>query len=188
MKNIVQLVQNLLKPYIDKKDRATQANIAPVETDATSASQAYAEGAQLILNDVLYDVTAAIAQGDALVVNTNIAAADDITTQIKNHTVTTDAVPTKDSTNPVQSGGVYTSDKTTRKIIAPVEENAASASSGYAAGDQLILGGVLYDVTATITVGDALVVNTNIAAADDIVTQTKGKENKPTIITQTLSA
>lgn len=82
MKNIVQLVQNLLKPYIDRKDRATQANIAPVETDATSASQSYAQGAQLILNDVLYDVTASIAQGDALTVGTNIAAADDVVTQL----------------------------------------------------------------------------------------------------------
>lgn len=82
MKNIVQLVQNLLKPYIDRKDRATQANIAPVETDATSASKAYSVGAQLILSDVLYDVTAPIAQNDALTVGTNIAAADDLETQI----------------------------------------------------------------------------------------------------------
>ena len=113
MKNIVQLVQNLLKPYIDSRDRATQANIAPVETDATSASKAYTVGEQLILNNVLYDVTAPISLGDALVAEgagANIAAADDITTQIKNHTVTTDAVPTKNSTNPVQSGGVYSAD------------------------------------------------------------------------------
>ena len=175
MKSILLVVQNLLKPYIDRKDRATQANIAPVETDATSASQAYAQGAQLILNDVLYDVTADITQGDALTVGTNIAAADDITTQIKNHTVTTDAVPTKNSTNPVQSGGVYNSEKATREVIAPVEEDATSASQGYAAGDQLILGGVLYDVTADITQGDALTVGTNIATADDVVTQLGSK-------------
>ena len=171
MKSILQVVQNLLKPYIDRKDRATQANIAPVETDATSASKAYSVGAQLILNDVLYDVTEPIAQNDALTVGTNIAAADDITTQIQNHTVTTDAVPTKNSTNPVQSGGVFNSEKATREIIAPVEEDATSASQAYAQGAQLILNGVLYDVTAPIAQNDALTVGTNIAAADDIETQ-----------------
>ena len=148
MKSILQVVQNLLKPYIDRKYRATQANIAPVETDATSASKAYSVGAQLILNDVLYDVTADITAGDALTVGTNIAAADDITTQIQNHTVTTDAVPTKNSTNPVQSGGVYNSEKATREMIAPVEEDATSASKAYSVGTQLILNNVLYDVTA----------------------------------------
>lgn len=192
MKNIVQLVQNLLKPYIDRKDRATQANIAPVETDATSASKAYSVGAQLILSDVLYDVTAPIAQNDALTVGTNIAAADDIVTQIQNHTVTTDAVPTKNSTNPVQSGGVYNSDKATREMIAPVEEDATSASQAYAQGAQLILNGVLYDVTASISQNDALTVGTNIAAADDLETQiasvNSAKEDKPTILTQTLAA
>ena len=175
MKSITLVIQNLLKPYIDRKDRATQANIAPVETDATSASKAYSVGAQLILNDVLYDVTAPIAQNDALTVGTNIAAADDITTQIQNHTVTTDAVPTKNSTNPVQSDGVYNSEKATREIIAPVEEDATSASQAYAQGTQLILNGVLYDVTAPIAQNDALVVGTNIAAADDVVTQLVSK-------------
>lgn len=170
-KSIEEFGQNILKPYINGCDEAYAGNIAPVETDATKASKAYSIGDQLILNRVLYDVTANIAKDDALTVGTNIVAADDITTQIKNHTVTTDAVPTKNSTNPVQSGGVYNSEKATREIIAPVEEDATSASQGYAQGAQLILGGVLYDVTATITQGDALTVGTNIVAADDVVTQ-----------------
>lgn len=87
MKTIVQLVSEL-KDYFLEKDTATkqafESNIAPVETDASSASTAYAVGKQLILNDILYDVTAAISSGDALVVGTNISASNDLTTQIGN--------------------------------------------------------------------------------------------------------
>lgn len=82
MKSLVEVIQNLLKPYIDTHDNAVAKNIAPVETDATSASKGYAAGKQLILNDILYDVTAAITAGDPLTVGTNIAAADDVTAQI----------------------------------------------------------------------------------------------------------
>lgn len=86
MKTIVQLVSEL-KDYFLEKDTATkqavESNIAPVETDASSASTAYAVGKQLILNDILYDVTAAIGSGDALVVGTNISASDDLSTQIE---------------------------------------------------------------------------------------------------------
>ena len=87
MKTIVQLVSEL-KDYFLEKDTATkqavESNIAPVETDASSASTAYAVGKQLILNDILYNVTAAISSGDALVVGTNISASNDLTTQIGN--------------------------------------------------------------------------------------------------------
>ena len=86
MKTIVQLVSEL-KDYFLEKDTATkqavESNIAPVETDASSASTAYAVGKQLILNDILYNVTAAISSGDALVVGTNISASDDLSTQIE---------------------------------------------------------------------------------------------------------
>ena len=88
MKTVVDLVTSL-KTYFTGKDtaakQAVEANIAPVETDATSASQNYAVGAQLILDDVLYDVTAAITTGDPLETTgagANISAADDIATQI----------------------------------------------------------------------------------------------------------
>lgn len=85
MKTVVDLV-TALKTYFIGKDtdakHAVEANIAPVETDATSASKGYAVGKQLILNDVLYDVTAAITAADALVVGTNITAADPVVEQI----------------------------------------------------------------------------------------------------------
>lgn len=85
MKTIVQFSENILKPYINDEDNKFAANIAPVEEDATSASQGYAVGQQLILDGVLYDVTAAITAGDALATTgagANISAADDVTTQI----------------------------------------------------------------------------------------------------------
>lgn len=87
MKTIVQLVSELKDYLIDKDTAAKQAvesNIAPVEADASSASQAYAVGQQLVLNDILYNVTAAISAEDALVVGTNISASNDLTTQIGN--------------------------------------------------------------------------------------------------------
>lgn len=90
-----------------KKEHAMNKTIAPVETNASDASQSYAIGEQFILDGILRKAKTAIAQHDALVYNTNYEDADDIVTQIKNHTVTTDAVPTEGSTNPVESNGVY---------------------------------------------------------------------------------
>lgn len=87
MKTIVQLVSEL-KDYLLEKDtaakQAVESNIAPVEADASSASKAYAVGQQLVLNDIMYNVTAAISAEDALVVGTNISASNDLTTQIGN--------------------------------------------------------------------------------------------------------
>ena len=85
MKTIEQFAEIILKPYIDDEDNKFAANITPVEEDATSASQGYAVGQQLILDGVLYDVTAAITAGDPLATTgagANISAADDVTTQI----------------------------------------------------------------------------------------------------------
>lgn len=87
MKTIVQLVSEL-KDYLIEKDtaakQAVESNIAPVEADASSASKAYAVGQQLVLNDIMYNVTAAISAEDALVIGTNISASNDLTTQIGN--------------------------------------------------------------------------------------------------------
>lgn len=53
----------------------TLSNLATIESDASAASKAYAVGDHLVLNDVYYAVTAAIAQNDALLVGTNISVA-----------------------------------------------------------------------------------------------------------------
>lgn len=80
MKSIVLVVQNLLKPYIDNKDKTYASNIAPVEV--SPSEHAYAVGKQLIFNGILYDVTSAIAVNDALTVGTNIAVADNVSDRI----------------------------------------------------------------------------------------------------------
>lgn len=95
MKTIVQLVSEL-KDYFLEKDtavkQAVESNLAPVEANPSSASKAYAVGQQLVLNDILYNVTAAISAEDALVIGTNISASDDLTTQIGNATARIGAV------------------------------------------------------------------------------------------------
>lgn len=104
MKTIVQLVSKL-KDYLLEKDTAAkqsvESNIAPVEADASSASKAYAAGKQLVLNDILYDVTASISIGDALEVGTNIVAANDLSTQIggKQDQIEVTSMPTASASN-----------------------------------------------------------------------------------------
>ena len=85
MKSIVQVVQNLIKPYIDNHDKANANLIAPVEISPAEAI--HSAGTQLIYNDKLYDVTAPIAIGDALATTgagANISLSDDISTLLKN--------------------------------------------------------------------------------------------------------
>lgn len=67
--------------------------------------------------------------------------------------------------------------------IATVETDATSASKGYSEGEQLFLNDVLYDVTATITAGDALTVGTNIAAASKISASISGKQDQIEVAT-----
>lgn len=83
MKSITQVMKNLVKPYIDTKDKAYAANIAPVEVSPAEA--AHTAGTQLIYNGVLYDVTADIAIGDTVTTEgagANISAASKVTEQI----------------------------------------------------------------------------------------------------------
>lgn len=124
MKTVVDLV-TALKTYFLGKDKAAkqavESNIAPVEVDASSSAADYSVGDQLILNDILYDVTASISINDALVVGTNIDVADNIVTQIKSG-ITLDNVPTKNSNNGVKSGGVYDADA---NIYAVIGKNGA---------------------------------------------------------------
>ena len=85
MKSIVQVVQNLIQPYIDNHDKANANLIAPVEVSPAEA--AHSAGTQLIYNDKLYDVTAPIAIGDALATSgagANISLSNDISTLLKN--------------------------------------------------------------------------------------------------------
>ena len=113
----------------------------------------------------------------------------------KQGTLTFDTTPTENSTNPVTSGGIYTaiqnsiievdstlSSSSTHPVqnsvlttrishietsIAPVEASS-TATRAYAIGDYVILEGVLYRVTAAISIGDTIAVNTNVVVTDVI--------------------
>lgn len=66
-----------------KEQHALNTTIAPVETDLTSASKTYAVGQKFIHDGVLYQAKTPIAQGAALVLNTNYEAADDVSSEIQ---------------------------------------------------------------------------------------------------------
>lgn len=151
MKSIVQVIQNLLKPYIDNHDNAVAENIAPVETDAASASDSYSIGNQLILGGVLYDVIAPISAGDALVVNTNIAKAENIS-------------------DTISALGVDVSDKADKAVIGTQLEAIGNAASyAHASGTKFYAtNGNMYRATADIAVGDTLTVGTN-CALDNVI-------------------
>ena len=74
-----------INDYADlvKEQHALNTTIAPVETDLTSASKAYAVGQKFIYDGVLYQAKTAIAQGAALVLNTNYEASDDVSSEIQ---------------------------------------------------------------------------------------------------------
>lgn len=151
MKSIVQVVQNLLKPYIDNHDKAVAENIAPVETNAASASDSYSIGDQLILDGILYDVIAAIAAGDALVVNTNIAKADNIS-------------------DTISALGGDVSDKADKDVIDTEYEAIGSAALyPHAEGHKFYAtNGKMYRASTDIAVGDMLTVGTN-CALDNVI-------------------
>ena len=111
MKTIVNYAQKV------KEQHALNKTLAPVETDLADASRSYAIGEQFINDGNLFKAKTPIAQHDALVLDTNYEAADDITTQIKNKTVTTDPVPTEGSTNPVQSNGVFVENRNIYEVM-----------------------------------------------------------------------
>ena len=88
MKSMVEVVQYLLKPYIDSQIQTlntalttAESNFAYVNTNSTTASKGYSDGEQFILNGVLKVATANISSGDTLS-NSNCQDSDDIVTQI----------------------------------------------------------------------------------------------------------
>lgn len=184
MKNIVQFTQAIHDYFLGKDTAAKQAveaNIAPVETDATSASKGYVVGKQLILNDVLYDVTATITAGDALTVGTNISPADDVASQIAD--VVGDMSTLQTAVNGKASKDVIDTEYETIGSTALYPHT--SGTNFYGADNKL------YKATADIAVGDTLTVNTN-CVLDNFVTAVndlkEDKEDKPVILTQTLAA
>ena len=112
--------------WIGEPTNMTEAIIAPLENSPATA--AHTVGDQLIYNDTLYKVIAAIAVGDALTVGTNIQAARKIVYQIS----------------------------ATESIIAGIEYTT-TASQAYSAGDYLLYDWTLYKVTASIASGGSII-------------------------------
>ena len=118
---------------------ATDNMIAPTETNASSSSAAYAVGDQLILNNILYTVTAPVTIGDALVSGTggNIEASDNLTDQLADKVDSSDlgTAAAKDSTNAVtqnstdlvESGAVYSEVNTVKQAL--TSENLGNIAS-----------------------------------------------------------
>lgn len=102
-----------INDYADlvKEKHALNKTLAPVETDLTSASRAYAIGQKFIYDGILYKAKTAIVQGAALVLNTNYEAADDFSSEIQTLTkvetvpLTAESIATPDQYNRCKRNG-----------------------------------------------------------------------------------
>lgn len=82
MKSIVQVVQNLLKPYIDSNIQTLSNSIAPTE-DGTKYSKIYYKGDEFYRNGQLCKLTASSVTSSVTISSTDYTSADDITTQLR---------------------------------------------------------------------------------------------------------
>lgn len=128
--------------------------IAPVEK-TNVASQDYVVGRHLVLNNILYSVTAAITAGQTIAVGTNIAISDDVEKQIETN---------------LSSINTINNYKLNQTVIATRQANL-TASKAYVVGEQFIYNNTLYEVTAAISKNAAITIGGNCKAADNITTQ-----------------
>ena len=91
MKSMVEVVQYLLKPYIDSQiqtltndEQATRESICAITNDANTNTQGsvIASGTQFYKNGVLYKATSDIAVGGTLTLGSNYKLAGSVTAQI----------------------------------------------------------------------------------------------------------
>ena len=136
--------------------------IAPVEK-TNVASQNYVVGRHLILNGILYKVTAAITAGQTIAVGTNVAVSDDVEKQIETN---------------LSSINTINSNKLNQTVIATRQANL-TASKAYVVGEQFIYNNTLYVVTAAISKNAAITIGGNCKAADNITTQISNLMNVP---------
>ena len=122
-----------------------QSQIVPTASieSGETASKAYSVGEYLAKDFILYKVTKAIAEGDALTVGDNIAS----------ETIAEGIYSINGRLTQVQSQIVPTASI----------EVGETASKAYSVGDFIAKDGILYKVTTDIAKGDALTVGTNIA-------------------------
>lgn len=123
---------------------ATDNMIAPTEANASSSSAPYSVGDQLILNNILYDVIAAIQIGDALTTGTggNIAAADTLTDQLNAKANSSDLAA-------VATSGVYSDLSGTPTLgTAAAKDSTNAVTSG---STDLVESGAVYTEIQTLT-------------------------------------
>ena len=149
--NVSNQIENL-HTQMQTKLTQVQTQIVPtasIEMGET-ASKAYSKGDFLVKNGVLYKVTNAIAEGDALTVGTNIDS--------------TTVVDELNEIKPLDNDlGANVSNQVQSQIIPTASiEMGETASRAYSKGDFLVKDGTLYKVTKAIAKNDALTVGENI--------------------------
>lgn len=134
--------------------------IAPVEK-TNVASQNYVVGRHLMLNNILYKVTAAITAGQTIAVGTNVAVSDDVEKQIETN---------------LSSITTINGNKLNQTVIATRQANL-TASKAYVVGEQFIYNNTLYEVTSAISKNAAITIGGNCKAANNITTQISNLTN-----------
>lgn len=142
--------------------------IAPVEK-TNVASQNYVVGRHLILNGILYKVTAAITARQTIAVGTNVAVSDDVEKQIETNLSSINAN--------LNSINTINGNKLNQTVIATRQANL-TASKAYVVGEQFIYNNTLYVVTAAISKNAAITIGGNCKAADNITTQISNLANR----------
>jgi hypothetical protein len=142
--------------------------IAPVEK-TNVASQNYVVGRHLMLNNILYKVTAAITAGQTIAVGTNVAISDDVEKQIETNLSSINAN--------LNSINTINGNKLNQTVIATRQANL-TASKAYVVGEQFIYNNTLYVVTAAISKNAAITIGGNCKAADNITTQISNFKTK----------
>lgn len=142
--------------------------IAPVEK-TNVASQNYVVGRHLVLNNILYRVTAAITAGQTIAVGTNIAISDDVEKQIETN---------------LNSINTINNNKLNQTVIATRQANL-TASKDYVVGEQFIYNNTLYEVTAAISRNAAITIGGNCKTANNITSQISNLANYSTSETDT---
>lgn len=144
---------NYVAPFIRDLD-AREVIIAPVEP-TNIASSNYAIGRRLILNKVLYRVTAAITAGQTITPGTNVTESNSVEEQIEAN---------------LSSINSINNNKLNQTVIATRQSNLV-ASKAYVIGEQFVYNNVLYRATAAIAKNATITIGGNATTADDISTQ-----------------
>lgn len=176
---------NYVAPFIKDLD-LREVIIAPVEPSNVASSN-YAVGKHLILDKVLYVVTATITAGQTITPGTNVAVSDTVEKQIEDiNTTLAGKVNTSDIANNLTTTaagkvldarqGKALNDvlvpKANQAVIATRQTNL-TASRAYKVGDQFIYNNTLYRATAAISSGGTINIGSggNATTADNVTTQ-----------------